>query len=198
MADSFPLCWPVGFPRAKSRSRARYRASHTPALRGLIKEIKLLGCPDWNVIISTNMPVQRNGLPYVSGRLLPDPGVAVYFRLKERQMVLACDKWDRLEDNIRAIEMTVEAMRGLDRWGCSDILDRAFTGFAALPPPPGQGSQPWWEVLGCDQRDSLPVIETMYRAKTRQCHPDTGGSHDKMADLNRAIAEARSAKGGSK
>jgi len=146
-------------------------------------------------VISSNLPLRRDGLPYAGQAEPRDPGVAVYFQWKGKSLVLASDRWDRVGDNFRAIEKAIEAMRGLDRWGVSEMLDRAFSGFAALPEPSRPRST-CWEVLGVDQRDSLDVIETMYRAKTKRAHPDLGGSHDEMARLNRAIEEARAAKGG--
>jgi hypothetical protein len=41
----------------------------------------------------------------------------------------------------------------------------------------------------------LGVVEDMYRRLARERHPDNGGSHDAMAELNRAIEEARKALG---
>ncbi len=46
---------------------------------------------------------------------------------------MACDKWDRIEHNIWASYLSIEAIRGLDRWGGSEFLDGLFSGFKALP-----------------------------------------------------------------
>lgn len=151
------------------------------------------------VIISTNIPLRKDGIPY-SGQAQPaDPGVAVYFLWKQEQRVLACDRWDRVEDNLHAIELAVQAMRGLDRWGVSQILDRAFAGFTALPPPPKtDDNRPWWEILDQDRSASLENIEATYREYAKMCHPDTTGDGKwcgiTMVELNRAISEARKEK----
>lgn len=193
MADAFPLSWPTGYPRTNCPKRARLGTSFTEARDGIFHELKLMWAT--GVVLSTNIELNRNGVPY-AGRAQPrDPGVAVYFLRSGKRLVLACDTWARVEDNLHAVRMSLAAMRGIDRWGCSEILDRAFTAFAALPEPPK--ARHWADVLGVDPRDSLSVIETMYRAKTRQAHPDLGGSHEAMTELNRAIEEARAAKGGS-
>lgn len=194
MIDAYPLSWPTGYPRTESRERSRFKVTHGAAVHGLIRELKLLGCPDWNVIISTNLPLRRDGLPYAGMKPANgDTGAAVYFCLgsgdKERRMVLACDRWDRVEDNIHAIEMTVGAMRGMDRWGCSDMLNRAFTGFTALPAP--EDKTFWWQVLECAANADAEIVERRYRELAFKCHPDHGGSVESMAKLNRAVAEAR-------
>lgn len=82
---------------------------------------------------------------------------------------------------MRAIGKTVEAMRGIERWGASDMLDRAFTGFEALAAP-----EQWWQVLGVGQSASRDEISRAYREKARTAHPDQGGSDAAMARLNAA------------
>jgi hypothetical protein len=37
-AQSFPLCWPVGYPRTLERSRARFDATHDRAVAALYHE----------------------------------------------------------------------------------------------------------------------------------------------------------------
>lgn len=196
--EFFPLSWPAGYPATAQRNRAAYKATGGRARDQVMHELKLMGVPDWNVIISTNCPISNRTSQFLVMRSEPsNPGVAVYFRRKSDgpQTVLACDKWDRVADNLRAIVLTIEAMRGMDRWGVSEMLDRVFQGFTALPAPAAQRS--WAEVLGVDPRDSVDVIETMYRAKAKRAHTDTGGSHNAMVELNAAITQARKAKGAS-
>lgn len=191
MIEAFPLQWPQGYPRTRFPSRARFQASFARARDGILHEIRLLG--GTLPIISTNIPLRRDGIPY-SGQAEPkDSGVAVYFMWKKAQMVLACDRWDRVTDNLRAIEKAIEAMRGLDRWGVSDMLNRAFAGFTALPAP--ETGKPWWDVLGVHRTADLEWIEGVYRQAMKKAHPDAGGSSARAVELNRAIEEARREKG---
>jgi hypothetical protein len=48
-------------------------------------------------------------------------------------MCFACDRWDSVADNVQAIRKTIEALRGIERWGTGDMVQRAFAGFVALP-----------------------------------------------------------------
>lgn len=189
--DAFPLQWPQGFSRTKFRKRAAFKASFAQSRDGIMHELRLLGAK--LPVLSTNVPLRRDGLPYAGGsELLPDPGVAVYFTLDGKQMSLACDLWVRVSDNLRAVELTISAMRGMDRWGVSDMLNRAFSGFAALPPP----SDHWSDVLDINQHAGIDAIEEVYRAKMKRAHPDIGGSVEASQRLNKAISEARKARCG--
>lgn len=72
--------------------------------------------------------------------------MAVYFTHEKEPKCFACDCFDRVEDNLQAIRKTIEALRGIERWGSSEMLNRVFKGFAALPERPEH--EPWWVALG--------------------------------------------------
>lgn len=191
MTQAYPLHWPQGRPRAQRRERSRFECSFAGARDGLATELERLGAK--NAILSTNVELRLDGQPYANRPEPSDPGVAVYFTYKGRPMAFACDRWDRIKDNIRAIEKTIEALRGIERWGTGSMVEAAFRGFEALPAPSGS-VRPWWDVLQVKQDSPIITIENNYRSLARQHHPDNGGRADKMAELNAAIAEARKAK----
>ena len=127
----YPLAWPTGWPRTRAgdRERSRFRnaravddqLSMSDATSRLIRECRLLGAA--NVIVSTNVAVRRDGLPYARQRTPADPGAAVYFKLDSvpEGLVLACDRWLRVEDNIAAVAAHIGALRGIDRWGVGSV-----------------------------------------------------------------------------
>jgi hypothetical protein len=158
-----------------------------------------MNVPDWNVIISSNVAVRRDGLPYSNQREPGDSGVAVYFRSRtskpSEEKCIAVDRYDRVADNLAAIAATIDAMRAIERHGGAEILERAFTGFTALPPPMSAG-RPWWQVLRISENGepsgvTIQDAEEQYRKLAREYHPDMGGDADKMAELNDAIRQAR-------
>lgn len=133
-----------------------------------------------DVIISTNIKLRNDGMPYSSAKAPDDRGVAVYFKKWNEDtrayedMCIACDTFDQVGCNLHAIGLSIEAMRGIDRWGCSELMNRAFAGFKALPE---QGSvnvtyaSPY-EILevmtGCPRE----VAYNAYRAAAKKYHPE--------------------------
>jgi DnaJ domain len=193
--DAFPLCWPQGWPRTNARERGTFSGTPAKVRVELVAEVdRMMGArPGYtyrnSIIISTNVPIRRDGEPFAQEPAFIDPGVAVYFQRKGQRVCFACDKYDKVWKNMRAIAKTIEAMRGIERWGSSDMLDRAFTGFAALPAP---GVRNWWEVLGIDRSASPDEIKARYRTLAKLQHPDAGGSSTLMAEINFAYQDALS------
>lgn len=195
--QAFPLHWPGGWLRARLRERARFskqvrsldsqprldKVTVAEGLRRVLGELRRMDVPSWNVIVSTNVPVRNDGLPYSNAREPDDSGAAVYWRGKgDKQQCIAVDRYDRVADNLAAIAATLEAMRAIERHGGAEILDRAFTGFVALPAP----EQPW-QVLGLETSNpTREQVDRAYRELASRHHPDKGGDPAQMARINTA------------
>jgi len=191
--DAYPLCWPTGRKRTDrwNREDARFDTSFARARDNIIREVTLL-CGryrDPRVIISTNIALRRDGLPLAGQRAPEDVGVAVYFTYKGKQRCFACDRWKLIEDNMQGICKTIEALRGIARWGTGDMMEAAFTGFTALEAPGAK--KHWRAVLGINGTASLDEIKAAFRRLASERHPDrAGGSTAAMSELNIAMAEA--------
>ncbi|TCL70595.1 J domain-containing protein [Rhizobium sp. BK251] len=190
-ATAFPLAWPAGWPRTTHPKSSRFDVSFAAARDGLIEQIRLLG--GRYAVLSTDIELRRDGLPYASQKEPADKGVAVYFEWKGKQRVFACDRWDKIKDNIRALEKTIEAMRGIERWGASDMLERAFSAFTALPSYDGAH---WSDVLNVPRDATIDQIKAAYRDKARTTHSDAGGNDTAMSRLNVARDQAMKERGG--
>jgi len=187
---AFPLHWPVERPRRPSHQResSAFGTSMAKARDALFKEVDLLG--GRNVVLSSNVPLRLDGRPYANFPAIADPAVAVYFTYREKPMCFACDRWNKVEDNMQAVRKTIEALRGIARWGTGDMLQAAFTGFTALPAPAAARD---WQIVLELQGLLLPTredIDQAYRRLASKHHPDKGGTAEKMAEINRARAEA--------
>lgn len=187
MTQAYPLHWPEGWPRTRHPERSRFQVAFDEARQELQWEIERMG--GRYAVLSTNVELRRDGNPYASRRDPDDRGVAVYFELNGKQMVFACDRWDQVKDNIRAIEKTIAAMRGIERWGASDMMARAFSAFEALPPPGAK--RPWWEVLKLCNGVGLAEAKCRYRALIKRHHPDLGGDSVKFQEIQQAWEEAQ-------
>lgn len=182
MTDRFPLVWPDHIPRTPTHDRAYGGFMVTPekATRDLLKEVRLARGSD--LIISTNIPVRRDGMPYASAKEPMDPGVAVYFTRKGKTICIPCDSFDRVWKNIRAIGLSIADMRGPEARGCAVLTDQAFTGFLALPAP---SALRWHHVLGVSPSATVEEISDARKAlaRTHSHLPIT------MADINAAHDE---------
>ncbi|MEN5117458.1 J domain-containing protein [Luteimonas sp. TWI662] len=201
--EAYPLTWPVYRPRTPRAERKvadfgkrdnnpsggfRYKRALTIAdaisrVHSEISAFTRTGRP-WrinpnDVVISTNVPTTRAGLPYSTAKAPQDSGVAVYFTLDGEDYCLACDRWTRVADNLAAIAAHLGAMRGMERWGVGD-LRQAFAGYAQLQGPVALS---WRDVL--DPAD--PVGS--YRRLRSKAHPDRGGSDAEFAKVEAAWAE---------
>lgn len=187
--EAFPLSWPTGRPRVPSHRRreAAFKVGFARSRDEMLRELNLLGARA--VVLSSNVPLRRNGLPYSDYRQPDDPGVAVYFQRAGKPYVLACDSYRKVEHNMRAVGATVEALRSIARHGASEMLEQAFTGFQALPAPRAAEAS-WWDVLGVPPDAEHDEIRDRYRALASQHHPDVGGDHERMARINRAYEQA--------
>lgn len=183
-ATAYPLQWPAGWPRTRHRERSRFDTTFAKARDGLANELEKMGAR--HVVLSTNIELRLDGQPYANRAQPGDPGVAVYFEYKKRPMTFACDRWDRIEDNIQAVRKTIEALRGIERWGASDMMERAFTGFAALP---DQSDYTWCAVFGVTTSTPVDLVEYAYKKKRSEAHPDNGGSDEEFDRVTKAWAQ---------
>lgn len=188
-AQSFPLYWPERWQRTKVPERtSRYKVSFVQARDHVLHELELLGAT--TRIISTNIPTRLDGLPRadVSPR---DAGVAVYWTTRNgRNSVIACDRWATVRDNMRACGLALEGMRAVLRSGATQVAEKVYMGFAALP---DNASGAWRAALGFRDQDkpNQTELRAAYELRVFKVHPDRGGKHEDMASLNAAYAQAR-------
>jgi len=181
---AYPLCWPQGRPRTLSHNRkyGHFKTSFARARENLIRELNLLGAS--NLIFSSDIPRRQDGLPAANARPTSgDPGIACYFKRKGKELCFACDCYLTVDNNMHAIALTIGALRGIARWGTGDMMESAFSGFAALPAPQVAN---WWDVLGVPVNAGADQVKDAYRILVKKHHPDLGGD----AELFRRVQEA--------
>lgn len=199
MTTAYPLAWPDGWPRTPQglRQDSKYRFGRTiggrrsfwtfaQARDALSEELERMKAG--GLVLSTNFELRLDGQPRGNGPVPPDQGIAVYFTLKGRPMVMACDMHARAEENMRSLTLALEAMRQLERHGGGVMLERAFQGFAALPAPGAPRGRSWREVLefspsfpgGVATADAEAQIRSRYRSKAA----DLGAEHPGLLELN--------------
>lgn len=187
MTTAYPLHWPKEWPRTTSRGKSQFKTSLEGAINNVDKSLKMFATDSGkrveNLLVSSNFQLMA--------RNPTDPGVAVYFTWDGLSTCIAVDRYARIEENLQAIHHCIEAERVKLRHGGLNLVRAAFRGYAALPPPRGRE---WWDVLEIRQDATLEAIERQYKRLAGDHHPDRGGSAEKMAEVNQAIATARKEK----
>lgn len=206
--QAYPLAWPVERPRTPASKRRRATFGKTvsdgspwvrkaqltvsQALSRLATELTRLGRVS-SVVISTNVKVRRDGLPYSGLGEPSDPGVAVYFDLDGKPHCFPCDAWDRLADNVAAIAAHIGALRSIERWGVGSV-EQAFTGYRALPAAGETTRRPWREVLGVPSDESgKMVVKTAIKSARFKAHPDRHNGDRTLWDEVEEAARAATA-----
>lgn len=192
MTEAYPLQWPVAWPRTERPQRSAFSTSLAAARDEVRSELRRLGASD--VVISTNIITNLDGSYRSKQRVPDDRGVAVYFKLNGEDQCFPCDRWLGVEENLHAIALSIEALRGLDRWGAKEMVAAAFKGFKALPASAivtPYTAKPWNEVLGVQPDASREMIDAAYRVQAKKLHPDLGGNQQFFEALSRAYEQAR-------
>lgn len=209
MRKPYPLQWPAGWPRTADDQRQRSRfgvwgpgggrqnvpLSH--AVQDVVREMERLQAR--NAVITSDLPTRADGLPYASGRA-QDPGIAVYWTGDDgAERVIACDQYFTHAENLRAIAKSIEALRALERYGSTSIIQRAWSGFAALPPPAEaveekpdpEPSREWMEYFHVTEAASSETLRQTYRSMAKRMHPDHGGDVAEFQQLDAAWRQAQ-------
>lgn len=208
--EASPLQWPEGWKRTDpdNRTRSRFAAGQFVHSRdGILKELRLMRAV--HPTITSDLPLKSNGMPYATGRV-DDPGVAVWWvdakiGGSSVERVIACDTYKDIADNLHAIQLTLNAMRGIGRWGANQVVERAFAGFAALPPGSGETinavpveeSIDWREFFeitplldGMNKHDLVALIRGRHKRMALAKHPDHGGTREAFDELSKALEAA--------
>lgn len=114
-----------------------------------------------------------------------------------------CDRFTHWKDNVRAIALALEALRKIERYGVKQGAQ--YAGFYKALPAMGESSAPrdfaaavslFSTVLGRrfdhDPKGwTLPQLEGVWKEAAAKAHPDRGGSHELMTNVNAAMAAIR-------
>jgi hypothetical protein len=187
--------WPG--ERTRSRLRAKFKVTYTRSLDLLESELQKLRAQD--IIIQVDglslQDIRNDGWPrstWNPGRY-SDTGVIVSFKTPKGQMSFPCDRFTSWQDNIRAIALSLEALRTVDRYGVTRGHEQ-YQGWLRLEAPPNghmDKEQSAAFIAGILQISPAEVLqnpaEHIRNAKFRT-HPDRGGDLDKFTKITQTQA----------
>ena len=195
--DRFPLAWPAHRPRTPNlqRRHGQFKSggkllSPAEAMVRVENELERIGgrLP----VLSSNLELRLDGRPRGDRSAPADPGVCLYFALKNEPFALACDTYTDAAQNIAALAAHLDATRAITRYGVASAAE-TLQAFSALPPPASAGRS-WRDVLGFEPLfpgelsadEAKALISVRHKTRLRAAHPDAGGTDAAAAELNAA------------
>lgn len=118
-------------PSALGMERPRFRAPYSQTLRLLDRELRAIDAKQVTILAGFRL-VRSDGWPYSSAR--PEhPACMVQFQQRNQILVFRAAKYAKFEDNLRAIALSLEALRAVDRYGA--VQGEQYRGFAQIEAP---------------------------------------------------------------
>ncbi len=125
--------WPYPQSVARERKRSPFRATLTATHRLLAAELQHLQAK--NVVLQIDVP---DRMIRVDGALRSDaradtPRLILSFDSRFGPLSYPCDRFEEWQDNLRAIALSLEHLRAVDRYGVTKRGEQ-YSGWTALPP----------------------------------------------------------------
>jgi hypothetical protein len=194
--------WP-GKPTA-TRQRSNFSAPSRSTLDLLDRELHYLGTSNRNAptvlqVALREQDFRNDGMPRANARPT-HPGVILSIESKHGPLSYPCDRFDLWQDNLRAIALSLEALRKVDRYGVTKSAEQ-YTGFKSLPAGAARGDATTadCEMVILSYAD-LPMgepvsLDRAYRQARSKVHPDRRGGSRTAWDAVEAAADALRAAG---
>lgn len=190
--------WPG--PKTAVRKKSPFDVSWNRTLQDLDRELRHLGAE--GLIIQAacrDQDIRLDGM-LRSDAKLSWPGVILSFDSKHGPMSYPCDTYVDFTANVRAISLTLTALRAVARYGASQRNEQ-YKGWARLEAPraqPNINTAQWamntiCSIVGVGELNlstnpPRTSVEDLYRRAVFATHPDQGGNPEDF----RKVQEAKS------
>lgn len=184
-----------------SRKRSPFRATYGSTLQLLESELHHLRAT--SVVIQADCEateIRRDGHLRADARLR-SPAVILSFCSPKGPLSFPCDTYVDWQDNVRAIALSLQSLRAVDRYGVTRGNEQ-YKGWAKLPPADEPKTPDVAnivdavriiaELAAVDQRtirDSMDAYRSAYRRAATMTHPDVNhGDSTKFVRVQQAAA----------
>lgn len=164
---------------APKRRYAQFKVHYTQTLDQLFAEAGKLGAK--HLVLQVDLSERdirtTDGLPRSNARFGSHPGVVVSFDSKFGPLRYATDVFTTWKDNLRAIVLSLEALRAVDRYGVTKRGEQ-YTGWKALPASSGSTfgnadeAFEWMQKMAADLGAEATSPGALYSFLKRRLHPD--------------------------
>lgn len=184
----------------KYREHARFRASYANTLDLLEEELRKIHAKEITVqAFFTLAQIRNDGWPYAKAVPIA-PGIILSFRTKDGALSFPCDRYHTIDDNLRAIALSLQALRAVDRYGVTKRAEQ-YAGWKRLEAPVVNGFATKEDAAAfiIAQQDTptptysvisdVALRNEVYRRAARRLHPDAAtGNHELFVKLQQANA----------
>lgn len=164
---------PIWPSPTSNRRYDQFKVSYKRTLEDL--EYEILTLHGRNVVFGvglTERDIRLDGLPRANARDFAHPGVEISFDSDFGRLVYATDQFYDWQGNVRAISLSLTALRAVDRYGVSK-RGQQYAGYAQLA---AGGPDP-------DRGRMLVERAGGIREALRRHHPDQGGLEADFVDV---------------
>lgn len=192
--------WPAGFTRRSPAERERtrkFRTTMSKAFSDLEAEMDRLDVDDFRY--SFDAPArQKDDRPYAN--VTPDdPSFVLRWTMDGTQYAVACDRWDRLRDNVRSVGLYIKEKRKMENrpvtTGESEFANAALPSGNEDVIVAGAGGETDdrapHEILEVSPDASPEAIKGAARQLQSKHHPDNGTEPDQAEFI--AVSKAKEA-----
>lgn len=202
--------WPGNQTASWKQKTGSFKAGWSQTLDLLERELNHLRAK--NIIVEgyfTFQQIRNDGWPKSTARP-SKPGIVLSFDLgkpgKTGRMVMPCDRFDNWESNLRAIALTLEHLRAVERYGVTTERAEQYTGWLKLPAASGvdeanEHAKTLISLSGFTQTDihfvqaNQDEFERIWKAAARATHPDAGGDAEQFKKVIAARDRLKALKG---
>lgn len=188
--------WPR--PETRNRQRSLFSAPWRETLKLLDRELHHLGAagrraPSVLQIAMRERDFRIDGMPRANA-VPSHPGVILNVESDKGPLAFPCDKFDRWQDNLRAIALSLEALRRVDRYGTTPGNEQ-YRGWQAIEAKPSMTAKAAVEYLatvaGMPPPSSQEGIALAYKKARHASHPDRSGDRATWDQVEAAAAVLR-------
>lgn len=171
-----PAVWPTG-PRtpAAERRKSQFTAPWGRTMEQLEYELRMLEAAEPIILEAGYQPheLRLDGFPRKGARPT-DPAVIISFSSRVGPLRYACDTFLTHEDNLRALALSLQALRAVDRYGAA--RGEQYQGWAALPVQAGMTTHEAESFIR-EHGGYGGELRAAYHIAARHLYPKNGADH---------------------
>jgi len=163
--------------------RSKFKKSYGETMRDLDKELRMIGAS--NVVISLDCDsreIRNDGMPRSDCRPRSPAVVLSFESRKTGAMQMPCATYHDWQDNVRAIAMSLEALRAVDRYGVTQKAEQ-YKGWSKIAgPDAAQTKESSAKLISqfsgfadADIVRSAEIYRSAVKAAMVTTHPDRNG-----------------------